>query len=37
VTEDALGLAHLHHNASLLSFDDVVGFTVPQADRPATR
>lgn len=30
---DALGLAHRHYNASLLSFDDLVGFPVPQGDR----
>jgi MoxR-like ATPase len=29
----ALGLAHRHYNASLLSFDDLVGFPVPQGDR----
>ena len=30
---EALGLAHRHYNASLLSFDDLVGFPVPQGDR----
>lgn len=28
----ALGLAHRHYNASLLSFDDLVGFPVPEGD-----
>lgn len=28
----ALGLEHRHYNASLLSFDDLVGFPVPQGD-----
>jgi len=28
----ALGLAHRHYNASLLSFDDLVGFPVPDGD-----
>jgi MoxR-like ATPase len=29
----ALGLRHRHYNASLLSFDDLVGFPVPSEDR----
>ncbi|MFO0511662.1 MAG: AAA family ATPase, partial [Gammaproteobacteria bacterium] len=28
----ALGLAHRHYNASLLSFDDLVGFPVPEGE-----
>ena len=28
----ALGLEHRHYNASLLSFDDLVGFPVPEGD-----
>jgi MoxR-like ATPase len=28
----ALGLVHRHYNASLLSFDDLVGFPVPEGD-----
>ena len=28
----ALGLTHRHYNASLLSFDDLVGFPVPEGD-----
>lgn len=28
----ALGLQHRHYNASLLSFDDLVGFPVPEGD-----
>ena len=31
---EALGLAHRHYNASLLNFDDLVGFPVPE-QRPA--
>lgn len=27
-----LGLEHRHHNASLISFDDLVGFPVPEGD-----
>ncbi|MBK9374004.1 MAG: AAA family ATPase [Holophagales bacterium] len=30
---EALGLEHRHYNASLLSFDDLVGFPVPQEGR----
>lgn len=29
----ALGLAYRHYNASLLNFDDLVGFPIPAADR----
>jgi MoxR-like ATPase len=29
---DALGLEHRHYNASLISFDDLVGFPVPDGD-----
>lgn len=29
---EALGLEHRHYNASLLSFDDLVGFPMPSAD-----
>jgi len=29
----ALGLAHRHYNASLIAFDDLLGFPVPNADR----
>jgi MoxR-like ATPase len=30
---DALGLAHRHYNASLLNFDDLIGFPVPDNGR----
>lgn len=30
---EALGLEHRHYNASLLSFDDLVGFPVPEGGR----
>ncbi len=30
---EALGLEHRHYNASLLSFDDLVGFPFPDAER----
>ena len=30
---EALGLAHRHYNASLLNFDDLVGFPVPENGR----
>lgn len=30
---EALGLSHRHYNASLLSFDDLVGFPVPEDGR----
>ena len=30
---EALGLEHRHYNASLISFDDLVGFPFPDADR----
>jgi MoxR-like ATPase len=30
---EALGLAHRHYNASLLNFDDLVGFPVPESGK----
>lgn len=32
-TAAALGLRHRHYNASLVNFDDVTGFAIPNADR----
>ncbi|MBC7511683.1 MAG: hypothetical protein H7320_23515, partial [Ferruginibacter sp.] len=29
---EAMGLEHRHYNASLISFDDLVGFPYPSAD-----
>jgi len=34
---EALGLAHRHYNASLISFDDLVGFPYPEADGDGVR
>jgi MoxR-like ATPase len=34
---EALGLAHRHYNASLISFDDLVGFPYPEADGEGVR
>ena len=34
---EALGLAHRHYNASLLSFDDLVGFPYPDEGRTSVR
>jgi MoxR-like ATPase len=34
---EALGLAHRHYNASLISFDDLVGFPYPQPDVSGVR
>jgi MoxR-like ATPase len=34
---EALGLEHRHYNASLISFDDLVGFPYPDEERSAIR
>ena len=34
---EALGLEHRHYNASLISFDDLVGFPFPDPDRTGVR
>ncbi|NLH77856.1 MAG: MoxR family ATPase [Acidobacteria bacterium] len=34
---EALGLEHRHYNASLISFDDLVGFPFPDKDGPGVR
>ena len=34
---EALGLEHRHYNASLISFDDLVGFPYPEEDKAAVR
>lgn len=34
---EALGLEHRHYNASLISFDDLVGFPYPDQDRSTVR
>ena len=34
---EALGLEHRHYNASLISFDDLVGFPYPDAERASVR
>ena len=34
---EALGLVHRHYNASLISFDDLVGFPYPDEDRTSIR
>jgi len=34
---EALGLEHRHYNASLISFDDLVGFPYPDEDKSAIR
>ena len=34
---EALGLEHRHYNASLISFDDLVGFPYPDADKDGIR
>jgi MoxR-like ATPase len=34
---EALGLAHRHYNASLISFDDLVGFPYPEKDGTGVR
>jgi MoxR-like ATPase len=34
---EALGLEHRHYNASLISFDDLVGFPYPEADGNGVR
>ena len=34
---EALGLEHRHYNASLISFDDLVGFPFPDQDNDAVR
>ena len=34
---EALGLAHRHYNASLISFDDLVGFPYPEPDGDGVR
>ena len=34
---EALGLAHRHYNASLISFDDLVGFPYPDEARSSVR
>ena len=34
---EALGLEHRHYNASLISFDDLVGFPYPEADGSGVR
>ena len=34
---EALGLEHRHYNASLLSFDDLVGFPYPAEDKTSVR
>jgi MoxR-like ATPase len=34
---EALGLEHRHYNASLISFDDLVGFPFPDEDRTSVR
>ena len=34
---EALGLEHRHYNASLISFDDLVGFPYPEADGDGVR
>jgi MoxR-like ATPase len=34
---EALGLAHRHYNASLISFDDLVGFPYPDEDNGGVR
>ncbi len=34
---EALGLEHRHYNASLIAFDDLVGFPYPEEDRSAVR
>ncbi|MBI4348105.1 MAG: AAA family ATPase [Elusimicrobia bacterium] len=34
---EALGLSHRHYNASLISFDDLVGFPFPDAERSTVR
>jgi len=34
---EALGLEHRHYNASLISFDDLVGFPYPEADGTGVR
>ncbi len=34
---DALGLEHRHYNASLIAFDDLVGFPFPDNDRDTVR
>jgi MoxR-like ATPase len=34
---EALGLEHRHYNASLISFDDLVGFPYPDDDKTSIR
>ena len=34
---EALGLEHRHYNASLISFDDLVGFPYPDAERSSVK
>ncbi len=34
---EALGLAHRHYNASLISFDDLVGFPYPDSENASVR
>lgn len=34
---EALGLEHRHYNASLISFDDLVGFPYPDAENATVR
>jgi MoxR-like ATPase len=34
---EALGLEHRHYNASLISFDDLVGFPYPEEDKASIR
>lgn len=34
---EALGLEHRHYNASLVSFDDLVGFPFPEEDKASVR
>ena len=34
---EALGLEHRHYNASLIAFDDLVGFPYPEADGSGIR